>query len=123
MSKKLKGQLEEPTFFLKVLFSYIDERRKLNLVRYNKNEQKNLNISLINYKFYVGKYLALEEERKVKEYDGFKDELIFEGGYSNGKKNGIIKEYDINGKVEFEGEYLNGIRNGKFKKYYNDGNL
>ena len=88
----------------------------MKLLKYNKKEQKNLDISIINYKFYNGKYLTFEKDGKVKEYDSYKDKLIFEGGYLNGKKNGIIKEYDINGKLEFEGEYLNGIRNGIFKK-------
>ena len=86
MLEKLREHSEKPTFFLKFLFSYVNERTKLNLVRYNKKEQKNLNISLINYKFYNGKYLVLEEEEKVKEYDGFTDKLIFEGGYLNKKK-------------------------------------
>ena len=37
-------------------------------------------------------------------------ELMFEGEYLNGKRNGKGKEYDYNGKLEFEGEYLNGKR-------------
>ena len=44
---------------------------------------------------------------KIKEYSDF-GQLIFEGEYLNGKKNGIGKEYRNNGKLLFEGEYLNG---------------
>ena len=67
--------------------------------------------------------------------------LIFEGEYKNGRKNGKGKEYN-NKKLLFEGEYLNGKRwngklygkdgciefeikdgNGKIKEYYDDGKL
>ena len=49
----------------------------------------------------------------VREYndDG---ELLFEGEYLNGKRNGKGKDY-WKGKLEFEDEYLNGKRNGKEK--------
>ena len=54
--------------------------------------------------------------RKI--YYGYNDELIFEGEYLNGKRNGKGKEYySYNRKLEFEGEYLNGQRNGKGKEY------
>ena len=33
---------------------------------------------------------------------------MFEGEYSNGKRNGKGKEYFINNNVKFEGEYSNG---------------
>ena len=45
----------------------------------------------------------------VKEYDEYGN-VIFEGEYLNGKKNGKGKEYHYTGKVKFEGEYLNGER-------------
>ena len=45
----------------------------------------------------------------IKEYDG-NDELLFEGEYLNGKRNGKGKEYDEDGKLRFEGEYLKGKR-------------
>ena len=35
------------------------------------------------------------------------DQLIFEGEYLNGKKNGIIREFNKYGLLIFEGEYLN----------------
>ena len=41
--------------------------------------------------------------------------IIFEGEYLNGERNGKGKEYDAIGKLDFEGEYLNGKRNGKGK--------
>ena len=52
---------------------------------------------------------------KIKEYTDF-GQIIFEGEYLNGKKNGKGKEYRNNGKLLFEGEYLNGQRK-KGKEY------
>ena len=56
-----------------------------------------------------------------KEYDYYGD-LLFEGEYLNGKRNGKGKEYE-NGKLIFEGEYLNAERNGKGKEYDYKGDL
>ena len=57
----------------------------------------------------------------IKEHD-YKGNIIFEGEYLNGERNGKGKEYE-NGKLKFEGEYLNGKRNGKGKEYDYDGKL
>ena len=54
----------------------------------------------------------------MKEYDD-NGQLIFEGEYLNGKRNGKGKEYNNIGKIIFEGEYLNGkIWNGEI--YFNN---
>ena len=57
----------------------------------------------------------------MKEY-GFSGNLIFEGEYLNGERNGKGEEYiwfDYDSsKFIFEGQYLNGKRNGKGKEYY-----
>ena len=40
------------------------------------------------------------------------------------KRNGKVKEYYDNGRLEFEGEYLNGKRrDGKVKEFYDNGRL
>ena len=79
----------------KKLFSFIDEKQKLKIIKSNKSLQKNLNISIINYKFLSGKYINYESKGKGKEYNGYDDgKLIFEGEYLNGKRNGKGKEYD-----------------------------
>ena len=114
-------KINNPT--LKILFSYVSERTKLDLIMYNKNLQKKLDINLINYKFLSEKYLVLEENGKGKEFDGYCDYLLFEGEYSNGKKNGKGKEYDEFQNMIFEGEYLNGKRNGKGRIYNEFGYL
>ena len=73
---------------------------------------------------------------KVKEYNK-NNELIFEGEYLNGKRNGMGKEFfneefnfdfkllnenkkeKVTDKLVFKGEYSNGERNGKGKEYFN----
>ena len=52
--------------------------KKSKLIKYNKNLQKKINISFINYKIFIEKYIIYEQNGKGKEcyYDGH---LIFEG--------------------------------------------
>ena len=132
-------------YFIRRIFSYIDEKHKLKLVKYNKSFQDIIDISLINYKFLSGKYI-IYENKNGKEYKGYdnqllfegeylngkrdgkgkeyyKSDLIFEGEYLNGEKSGKGKEYYCNNKLKFEGEYLQGKRNGKGKEYYYEGKL
>ena len=103
-------------YFIKLVFSKIDEKRKLNIVKYNKSLQNILSIKLVNYIFISNKYIVYEENGIGKEYDCSNDELLYIGQYKNGERNGKGKEY-YNNKVVFEGEYLNGKRNGKGIKY------
>ena len=103
---------------IKLIFTNIDEAQKLKLIKYSKSLQNSMNISIINYKLFIGRYIIYESNGIGKEYDGYSDELIFEGEYSNGKRNGKGKEYYIlDHRLKFEGEYLNGKRNGKRKEY------
>ena len=73
-------------YFIKKLFTFVDEKTKLDIIKYNKNMQNIMDINLINYKFYSGKYIMYEENGKGKEYNGDDDRLEFEGEYSNGKR-------------------------------------
>ena len=130
----------------KKLFSFIYEKQKLKIIKSNKSLQKNLNISIINYIFFSGRYINYDSNGIGKEYNGYNDKLIFEGEYLNGKRNGKGKEYGwnngnslfgdeyLNGKGKeydnysklifiFEGEYLNGERNGKGKEFDDKGTL
>ena len=109
-------------YFQKILLSSLNEKTKLDLIKYNKYFQNLMDIKLINYKFYKGKYIVYETKGKGKEYYN-NGELTFEGEYLNGKRNGKGKEYYNNGELSFEGEYLNGKRNGKGKEYYENGEL
>ena len=100
-----------------LVFSYIKEKRKLEIIKYNKNIQNLLDIKIINYKFNLRKSLIYELNGNVKEYNEYYDYLGFEGEYLNGKRNGKGKEYNYDGSLYFVGEYLNGKRNGKGKEY------
>ena len=131
------------SYFIIILFSHLREEMKLKMVKYNKNYQHLLNIKLINYQIFSGRYIEYESNGKTKEYDSYDDHLIYEGEYSNGKRNGKGKEYYKYGKgiILFEGEYFNGKRwnekvkdtdghktyelkngNGYFKEYHEDEN-
>ena len=101
-------------YILKIIFSHVFEKDKLKIIKYNKNLQNKLDINLLNYKIYIGKYIIYEINGKIKEYEGYNDDLLFEGEYLNGKMNGKGKEYE-DGILIYEGEYLNGKRNGKEK--------
>ena len=72
-----------------------------------------------------GKYFIGKRNGKGKEYNGYNDEILFEGDYIDGKRTGYGKEYyeeKYKSKpiIKYEGKYLNGKRNGKGKEnYYN----
>ena len=122
MLKKIKS-----IFFIKKIFSYTDEgeKLKLNLIKYNKNIQNALNISIINYKFFSTRYIIYEQNGTGKEYD-IKDKLLYEGEFIKGKRHGKGKEYDLyrnECKLIFEGEFFNGKKYGKGKEYYFNGNV
>ena len=102
------------TYFIKLLFSYVDEKQKLKIMKYNKSLKKIININIVNYKFFTGKYIIYESNGIGKEYKGTNDELVYEGEYFHGERKGKGKEYE-NGNLIFEGEYLNGKRHGKGK--------
>ena len=105
-------------FFIKRIFDYIIEGKKLELIKYNKSFQNILSISLYNYKLFSQRYIIYEENNKIgKEYNSISNKLIFEGEYSNKKRNGKGKIYNDVGYVIFEGEFLNGKKNGKGKEY------
>ena len=105
------------------IFSKIEIGKKLKMVRYNKELQKKLNLKLLHYMLFSGKYIIFEKDGMVKEYFSYNDNLIYEGEYKNGKRNGKGKEYfeyssDFLNELIFEGEYIDGKRNGICKEYY-----
>ena len=110
-------------FFVKVLFLYVNEKQKLKIAKYNKGLQNTIDISIINYKHFSGKYVIYESNGIGKEYDCISETLKFEGEYLNGKRNGNGKEYFSDGKIRFVGKYLNGKKNGNGKEYDYEGRL
>jgi len=111
------------SFIIKRIFSFLSEKKILNLIRHNKELQKNFVVDIKDYKKVSGKYKIGGKNGYGKEFIINTNILIFEGEYLNGKRNGIGKGYDYNGKLIFEGEYLNGKINGKGKQYYENGKL
>ena len=106
------------------VFSFLKDKIKLKILKYNKSIQTKLNISLINCKFFSRRYIKKVEIGLAREYLILGNDLVFEGEYLNKQRNGKGKKYSLfNNKVEFEGEYLNGKRNGKGIEYYNDGKI
>ena len=55
-------------YILKIFFTFVDECSKLKLVKYNRNFQNIINIDIINYKYFKGRYIKYEENGKGKEY-------------------------------------------------------
>ena len=117
MLKNLKS-----SYFIKLIFLNIHERKKLKIIQYNKYLKYILDIDIYNYKIISGKYIIFETKEKGKEYNSYNDEMLFEGTYLNGKRNGKGKEYKENCLV-FEGSYLNGKRNREGIEYSYIGNL
>ena len=82
------------SYIFQKVFSAIDEQRKLVLIKYNKRAQAKMNINILNYKLFTGRYIIYEARGIAKEYDGYSNNLIYEGEYLDGKRNGKGKEYD-----------------------------
>ena len=102
---------------LQKVFKYIDNIMKLKIVLYNKSIQRKLNLDLIDFKRYSGKYRKKNGEI-IYDYNSSNDILIFRGNYLNGKRNGYGKEYNEEGKLIFQGEYLDGNKWKGIKKVY-----
>ena len=105
------------SFVLHNIFSFIDISLNLKIINYNKLLQKKLSINKNKYRDISKKYRIGGRNGLVKEYLKDTDDLIFEGEVKDGKKDGLGKEYDIEGNIIFEGEYKNGKKNGHGKKY------
>ena len=75
------------SFIFRKIFYYLDIKRKLNLIIHNNLIQKKVGLSLIDYRRASGKYIKKENE-KIIEYNSYNHDILFEGYYSNGKRNG-----------------------------------
>ena len=64
------------SYFSKIFFSFIDEKIKLDIIKYNKAIQASLNISLINYKVLSGKYI-IKQSKKYNFFIFIKNQLYF----------------------------------------------
>ena len=109
-------------FITKILFSYINDKHKLDLIKYNKKLQNQFSLNIRDYRAFSEKYIKFISDSIIEEYNSYNDESIFMGGYLNGKRNIFGEEY-FHDRVIYRGEYLNGKRHGKGKEYNNDGTL
>jgi len=76
----------ESYYNLEKIFSYLEERNKLDIIIYNKQLQNKLGVNINDYGNMSGKYKVGERNGKGKEYTIKENKLIFEGEYFNGKK-------------------------------------
>ena len=95
------------SFILKTIFANLDNKIKFNIVVHNKQLQRKLNLNLTDFRIVIGRYIE-KKNYEIIEYNSYNNQIIFEGEYSNGKRNGKRKEYNEEGDIIFEGEYLNG---------------
>ena len=92
-------------FIKKKLFSLLADKPKLNIIHYNKRIQKITNIDIDDYKKYADCILSIDTKgRGIIRSLSDNDIILFEGEYSNRKKNGKGIQY-YKGRIIFEGEY------------------
>ena len=96
-------------------------------IKVNKNTTENIIIEIKPY-IEVDNLQRFEEYKKncgdelYKEYIPETNELVYEGGYSDGKWNGIGKKY-CQGKLEYLGDFVNNERNGRGEEYNKKGEI
>ena len=59
-----KYKMIKTDYFLEKVFNNLEEKKSLNLVKYNKNIKNRINININNYKEYSEKYSSIEIEIK-----------------------------------------------------------
>ena len=84
-------------YVLKIIFSFLKEKKKLKTIIYNYELQKRIGYNIENYKKCSGILKVQLENGNVQLYILDTNILIYEGGYLNNKKNGKGKEYNNNG--------------------------
>ena len=102
---------------VKAILNHTCKKKKLDLIKYNKKLQIIVDININDYKFFSKYYIIFDENGIGRVYNNYNDNLVFEGEYLRGIKNGKGKEYYENGKLKFEGNYLKGKKNGQGKEY------
>ena len=94
----------------------MNNKRKFQSIVHNKKLQIKFGLNIIDFRRLSGRNIE-EEYGKAIEYNSYNDQIIFEGQYSNGKRNRRGKEYNERGNLIFEGEFLDGKRwTGHVKK-------
>ena len=94
-------------FILKKIFNNLDNKIKFRIIVHNNKLQKKLEVKINSFMIYSEKYLK-NEDNKVIEYNSYNNKKIYEGKYTNGKRNGYGYEYNEKGEMIFRGEYIDG---------------
>ena len=105
-------------YILKEISSYISEKKKLEIIIYNKQYQKRIEVNINDIKNQSKRYKIADKNGKGKEYKLNTDILLFKGEYKNWKRNGKGIEYFESWGIKYEVDYLNGKINGNKKEYY-----
>ena len=80
-------------YIIKTILSLLNEKKKLNMIIYNKMIQHKLGIDIENYKTVSGRVKFLDKNCYGREYKLNTDILVFEGEYIKGKRNGKKYKY------------------------------
>ena len=112
------------SFFKRIIFSFLPTAKKLKIIKYNKKMQNLLEINIVDFMSFSGKYIVYEENGIGKEYNSYNDKLIYEGEYVHGERNGKgVEYYKLKPEIIFEGEFKNGKRHGKGLEYNRSGDV
>ena len=68
-----------------------------------------------------GHWIIYNKTKKLPDYTD--DQMVEEGVYVNGKKEGVWRQYWNNGKVKSETTYKNNLQSGSAKIYYKNGSI
>ena len=85
-------------YILKMLFDYVGPKRKLDIIIYNQKIKTKCGLNINDYKRCSGKYRK-DDNGIIKEYNSYDNTLLFEGQFSNRKRNG--KGRNIMKKVKY----------------------
>ena len=132
--QKLNKDSVKSKYILKIIFSHLEQKKALDIIRYNNAYKKIFGLNLKKYKEISGKIKIGEKNGYNRIYNISSMYILFEGEYLNGKKNGFGKEYikdsstysdegKIGSKLIFEGQYLNGVKNGKGREDNRNGKI
>ena len=97
-------------YLVRLLFTFLLHKRILRIARHNKQLQEKLDINLIFYKNMTHKYIIYEKDGIGKEYN-LEGKLLYKGQYHEGERNGKGEEYYLS-HIRYKGEYKDGKRNG-----------
>ena len=108
------------SFYVKKnIFSYIEKKKILQLIIYNKKYQNKFKYNLDYYKKSAGKEAIYGSNDIVKYYCIYSKRLLFEGICLRGKRIKYGREYYYDGELRYEGYFLDGKKTGKGKEYIN----